>query len=120
MYLKYPWVKGLRKGEEKFNPPAFDSHKERFDEKEVDEVQAFLGPGYYEHKSFINARLEEPKILQSSNPMMQPKKKDYLGKAPWFGTQITNLIDTPGPGAYESEVKAKWFKQSFNKIFADN
>lgn len=35
---------------------GFSSTQKRFDGKKIDENEAFLGPGYYEHKTFVDEK----------------------------------------------------------------
>lgn len=60
---------------------GFLSNKERFETKEVDECEAFLGPGYYDQKSFVEQTLNHDKV-NSTNPIKQAKPKEYMGGAP--------------------------------------
>lgn len=96
--------------------PGFLSNKEWFEEKEVDECQAFLGPGYYDSKSFVDLTLNNDKPT-STIPLRTVKHKDYLGSAPWFNYN-EKVIDTPGPGAYELAHQT-FIKKSSNLYFSD-
>jgi hypothetical protein len=84
---------------------AFSSKEKRFaGNKKVDEVDSFLGPGYYEHKSFVNEN-------ESQN-----KSHKFLSGAARFSGMPQ---ETPGPGYYQGDMNSRWLKRSFNMIFAD-
>lgn len=84
----------------------FSSNARRFDDK-VDETDAWLAPGYYEHK----ASFDDNKGRQNKNQTNQfTKNSERFDKV--------RSIETPGPGYYnKDEASSQWFKKSFNMIF---
>jgi hypothetical protein len=93
------------KAKTKANIP-FSSNARRFEEK-VNETDAWLAPGYYEHRSSF----EENKIKKTKQ-----KAQNFMRSAERFEHELIN--DTPGPGYYnKEEATAQWFKKSFNMIF---
>lgn len=87
----------------------FSTKTKRFDEK-VDETEAWLAPGYYEHQtSFVDGG------KQNKN---KPKTQNFLRSSERFEKQ--KVDETPGPGHYSKEdATANWFKRSFNMIFTE-
>lgn len=98
------------KAKTKANIP-FSSNADRFKEK-VDENEAWLAPGYYEHRTSF----EENKNKQKGKP------QNFLTASERFNNRVEQqkAIETPGPGYYDKEgATAQWFKRSFNMIFTE-
>jgi hypothetical protein len=74
----------------------------------IDETEAWLAPGYYEHQnSFIDNKAKNKK-----------KANTFLTTSERF--EVQKVKDTPGPGHYTNEANAaQWFKRSFNMIFTE-
>ena len=87
----------------------FSSNARRFEEKKIEETEAFLGPGYYESKSTF----EHGKA--SGN-----KPQGFQSNAQRFTEPTTGRTnELPGPGHYSSEDLNAWFKRSYNMIFTE-
>lgn len=95
------------KAKTKVNIP-FSSQAKRFKEK-VNETDAWLAPGYYEHK---------PTFEEGKPKTSKAKDQHFLINADRFEKQMVN--GTPGPGHYgNEEAGSQWYKRSFNMIFSD-
>ena len=88
--------------------PAFSSNAPRFQERRVDEPEAFLGPGYYEQQSTFDP---------SKSANSQNKNMKFLTHAQRFGDM--KKVEVPGPGHYSNEDLNSWFKRSYNMIFTE-
>lgn len=67
----------------------------------ITEEQRMLGPGSYDHQSFIHQK----------KGVILPKDSRFKSKK--------NSGVIPGPGQYSSDEYNRWFKRSFNIIFAE-
>ena len=95
------------KAKTKANIP-FSSNAERFKQKTT-EGDAWLAPGYYEHK---------PTFEESHAKTTKAKAQNFLTGAERFEKQKVN--ENPGPGYYnKEEATAQWYKRSFNMIFTE-
>lgn len=94
----------------------FSTKTKRFIDKKPDENEMFLGPGYYEHKSFVG--IEKVMTGNKSQCFLSAVIFNTLTmQAPRFSE---NNVNTPGPGAYTGEdITSGWFKRSYNMIFAE-
>lgn len=90
--------------------PPFNSCSQRFKEKTIQEHERFLGPGYYEFKTFV----ESSKSKGMSN--------QFLTSASRFSGVFdgnTKRASEPGPGNYNKEREDPWNKKTYNITFAD-
>ena len=95
------------KAKTKVNIP-FSSQAQRFREK-VNETDAWLAPGYYEHKATFDEN--KPKTSKS-------KDQNFLMTSDRFDPMLSN--ENPGPGHYNKEdATSQWYKRSFNMIFTE-
>jgi hypothetical protein len=95
------------KAKTKSNIP-FSSNARRFEEK-VEEADAWLAPGYYEHKAIFD---------ENKSKGSKAKAQNFLVTSERFDKQKVN--DTPGPGYYNKERStAQWDKRSYNMIFTE-
>lgn len=95
------------KAKTKANIP-FSSNAKRFDDK-VEEADAWLAPGYYEHKATFD---------ENKSKTNKAKAQNFLMSSERFEKQKAN--DTPGPGYYNKERStAQWEKRSYNMIFTE-
>lgn len=76
----------------------------------MDESDRFIGPGYYESRTF----LDELKAKPSTNASGFTTKDSWFIQAKGFQNE-----KNPGPGHYEVSDVDKWHKPSFNIIFED-
>ena len=85
----------------------FSSNARRFEEK-IDETDAWLAPGYYEHQT---------SFAESKNKQ-KGKSQNFLWAADRF--EGKKPMETPGPGHYDKEEPTvQWVKRSFNMIFTE-
>lgn len=84
----------------------FSSKQERFLNLHKDENEQYRGPGYYDvtHE------------LHSKSPKKEGVHQAFNSTKQWFTNQPP---DIPGPGDYENTQQLKWFKKSYNMIFAE-
>lgn len=61
-----------------------------------------LGPGSYDHQSFVESKRAVP-----------------ISKEERFKEKVQIVATKPGPGQYHGDDYNKWFKRSFNIIFAE-
>lgn len=110
----------VRKKTEQGSVPLLSSMKEktvapfatggqRFKQAKIDENQKFLGPGYYEQKTFV----DEVKQKKGSKFVSQEPR---FQKSTGFKKQQKAM---PGPGSYNINEMETWNKQSFNMMFGD-
>jgi hypothetical protein len=83
----------------------FNSCADRFKAKQVKEHEKFLGPGYYEFKSFIDK--EKPKSI---NPQFLSSEQRFSGA--FDGGK--SKVNQPGPGTYNKGGDNPWDKKTFN------
>ena len=88
----------------------FNTCTERFKIKNIKEHERFLGPGYYEFRTFV----ETNKPHSLNNQFLTSEKR--FTKA--FEGQKERLTE-PGPGQYNKEREDPWNKKTFNITFAD-
>ena len=75
---------------------------------DLDETEAWLAPGYYEHQN----------AFAETKGKNKQKAQNFLRTSDRFEAQVVK--DTPGPGHYTNEANAaQWFKRSFNMIFTE-
>ena len=88
----------------------FNSWTDRFRNKEIKDHEKFLGPGYYEFKTFVETT--KPRSINSKFLSNEDRfAKGFDGKKP--------NGDDPGPGKYEKERDDPWIKKTYNITFAD-
>jgi hypothetical protein len=85
----------------------FNSKKEWFEEN-VNENERYRGPGYYDVEKAYQAKTSSPKKEGVHQAFNSTKQR--------FGEKYN---DVPGPGDYENTTQLKWFKKSYNMIFAE-
>lgn len=90
----------------------FASSEIRFKEHKIDESDRFIGPGYYESRTFIEDIQSKPSTKATGFNI----KDNRFQKTGGFQKDAKNL---PGPGHYELGDSEKWHKPSFNIIFED-
>ena len=128
---------------------AFSSNAPRFSQKQPDESETFLGPGYYEQRSGFQQAQERGRTaqgararpgIQTSGPglgkqaggaqshaalavgSVNQKSQHLLGHAGRFpGSPEKKAVQeaTPGPGHYSQENLSRWFKRSYNMNFSE-
>jgi len=111
---------------------AFLSNAPRFGNKNSDESEAFLGPGYYEQKSQFTEQEraktqitqgQKNQILINGAPALKqsdPRNLNFMAQAPRFGPeQSSKKVINPGPGHYSVENASGWFKRSYNMNFSE-
>lgn len=90
----------------------FASSEIWFKQSRLDENLRFIGPGYYENKTFI----ENLKLKPSTNAAGFNSKDSRFQKTSGFKKESKNL---PGPAHYNTGESEKWIKPTFNMIFSD-
>ena len=127
---------------------AFSSNAPRFNQKQADESETFLGPGYYEQRSCFNQERSKTAkrpggihgnaatglaigsqggqgAVSHGNLGIQnanTKSQHFMSSAGRFGSpdkKTTGKEATPGPGHYSQENIQKWFKRSYNMNFSE-
>ena len=88
----------------------FNSCSQRFESRTISENEQFLGPGYYEFKTF--AQSKKPSTL--NDKFLSSERRFNKG----FGGKKIDA-HSPGPGNYEKEREDPWNKKTFNITFAD-
>ena len=88
----------------------FNSCLGRFNTRKAKDHEKFLGPGYYEFKTFVETN--KPKSI---NPQFLSSEQRF-SKASQGGKA---KINEPGPGKYEYDLDDPWNKRSYNITYED-
>jgi len=84
----------------------FNSKSKRFKPPKLKEHEEFLGPGYYEFKSFVEGSNNKNNFASPTYHREEPRS-------------LKEKALMPGPGMYHRDGDADWNKRTFNITFAE-
>lgn len=87
----------------------FNSCSQRFKQRNIKDHEKFLGPGYYEFKTFVDSA-SKPKAF---NPQFLSSESRFSNA---FDGNIKRASE-PGPGNYSNVRNDQWNKRTFNITF---